>query len=323
MDANDAQYYNDAIDKINDDDKAMLRLIKEQSIVVQSTIKNFNSTINSVRKHETTLYKNLLIFANVTNQLQQQVTLVDIRNTVFEHFSLLSTILLDLDLEYEKLIDAVLYVNSNLLHPSIMTPAQLLTELQSTIPHLPEATRYPLELRSENMASLLKLAELQMYHMNSRLICVVSIPIIEQQNFYLYHLLPLPTLVNDVYRFINPTAPYFAISDSKLRYTYIDLISDCRTLTPSQYICQLTHPVTLAHLHPSCETESLLLPKQIPDTCELRELKSFTTTLWQKLINKNRWLYVNPNSDAITINCQNDAPVDVHLSKTGIFSLDS
>lgn len=66
LDQDDALRYNKAINSINDDEKNTIRLLKEQTIVVKSTIENFNNTLTNLNKNEEIFNKNLKIMEDYT-----------------------------------------------------------------------------------------------------------------------------------------------------------------------------------------------------------------------------------------------------------------
>lgn len=54
-----------------------------------------------------------------------------------EHIEFLTLVTTELSNGYSTVINAILFVKSNILHPQILTPEQFITELRSTVRYLP------------------------------------------------------------------------------------------------------------------------------------------------------------------------------------------
>jgi hypothetical protein len=77
--------------------------------------------------------------------------------------------------------------------------------------------------------------------------------------------------------------------------------------------------VQITHLVEECEAEMLQPIRIIPASCSQRIIE-LNQTLWTQL-NGNEWLFVAPRTDALTILCQKQEPVDIEILGTGKLQL--
>jgi len=86
-------------------------------------------------------------------------------------------------------------------------------------------------------------------------------------------------------------------------------------------VCKQTQPVQLTHLVEECESQMIKPIRSIPASC-CQRITELNHTLWTQLDN-NKWLYVAPKSDVLTVLCSKHEPTDVKLLGTGKLQLNS
>lgn len=266
LDSDDAEHYNNVINDLMNGERDMTSLLRTQSQVVQSTISNFNSTMINIQHVEETFNKNIqqmqLLATSVNSTLLEQ--------NIGDHITLLLLTFTELNREYSNLIDSILLAKQNILHPSVLTPEQILTELSKSKRNLPPNTNYPTILNKANIYKILNTLTLSVYYMESKLIYLIHVPLIQNTPFILYKLFPLPKLtVNNTYIFIKPTNDYIAMSVNKLKYSLINTLLDCKTISNDNIICPIHQPLSNTYSQPSCESELLINHVKMPQSCNI------------------------------------------------------
>lgn len=71
LDENDAEYYNNAINKVNSNEKHLLDLLKQQVQVAKSTLTNFNNTITNFNHNKVIFNDNLNKLSQFMSELKQ------------------------------------------------------------------------------------------------------------------------------------------------------------------------------------------------------------------------------------------------------------
>lgn len=324
LDNDDAEYYNDSIDKLNSNELDLTHLLKSQIQIVQTTIQNFNDSITNLHKNEKIFNENIETLQKYAETLNRDSIYLHVAIHLDQHIQLQQLMTNELNRELSALINAVLFAKQNIIHPIIITPSQLVKELSKTNQHLPFGTNYPCILDDLHIHQILDILTLQAYFMDNKLIYIISIPLVNSAKFELYHLIPLPVLHNEnLYVFVQPSLRYLAMSVTKLQYTLLENLNDCKFSTELSYICKSAKPIFSTRIKPVCETEFLFSNTFVPKSCDKRIIP-LSSEIWHKLEKKNQWIFVLPHVSDITISCGSNAKLyDVRISGSGIFDLTS
>ena len=125
-----------------------------------------------------------------------------------------------------------------MIHPSFISPDQLLDELRKTLPSMAPASMYPVELQKSAAANLLQLCTITMGYRNHRLIASIKVPLISTTAYNIFRVISLPTRVKDHYAYIEPTSEYIAISEDKSGYIFMPSLAGCIESTHKKsFIC--------------------------------------------------------------------------------------
>lgn len=104
--------------------------------------------------------------------------------------------------------------------------------------------RLPVILEPNQFNNLIDSSDINIFYKNHRLVYVITIPLIEQNDFVLYHLIPLPIKQSEenVYAFINPIYTYIEIRNDKQWYTHLtdQEIAKCKKIN-KKMICKQTN----------------------------------------------------------------------------------
>ena len=253
LDDNDAKFYNEAINKVEANERETTSLLKSQIQVVQSTITNFNESINKLHTAEETFNYNINQIRNYTGNIENERKIAKIEGILSKHLSLLTLIINEVDSELDNLIDAVLFAKSSALHPKILSPKQFIKELQTTSHALSPGLSYPFPLEYEIAHELLNLIDLHVYFLDNKLIFIIENPLVTETLYNLYKLLPLPVQKsNNLHIFIQPSEKYLGISQLKVQYSPLSDLNNCKTIFQGYYIYQNRYITLLRKIHVKC-----------------------------------------------------------------------
>lgn len=90
LDYDDAVQYEKAINALDSDEKKTLNLLSEQTLVVKSTITNFNNTLTNLNKNEATFNKKLNLIQTFVKTTEAKLFDLTLKQNIDEHFSLLT-----------------------------------------------------------------------------------------------------------------------------------------------------------------------------------------------------------------------------------------
>lgn len=327
MDDEDAEYYNNKIKQSSDNELELTQLIKEQTSVVQATIRNFNNTIGTLAYNENILARNLDQLSKVMEEeVARDIDETRLYNTISEHFSTLSLLLEQYQIDNNNIIEAVLVAKVGILHPLILSPSNFIKELKTISQYISRGLDFPVEINLENAHVLQKVAKLRIFYKQPNLVYIISMPLCQPHVFELLNLTPLPVPIGDnKYLFISPNSRYLAINEIKQHFITLDetQFQSCTEMLKRFYLCQQNSPIYLTHMHNNCEVKLYLPVNRIPENCDKRIIE-LDSSLYTQLRTANIWLYVVSNSESLTIMCTPDSKtVDVRLKGVGSLWLKS
>ncbi|KAF9797657.1 hypothetical protein SFRURICE_017852 [Spodoptera frugiperda] len=228
-----------------------------------------------------------------------------------------------LSFDIEDINNAILFAKLNVLHPTVLSPHQLYSELDKHRNDLPGHYELPIPLTLQNIHSLIDVSQLACFFHLNRVIIVVKIPLVLPQIYDLYRIIPLPVPYDmskpDTYILIEPTSSYVAITADRMFYSLIADIDKCKLISDKCYVCVLTN-VFSAIANPTCETTLLSdVINKLPDICVTKLIRSID--LFHKLT-FNRWIFVQSEPGKCHVACNDkDINSDVILFGTGILTL--
>lgn len=312
--------YDEAIRALQNNEKKLASLIKDNILVTNSVISSFNKSISNIKINEDNLnnaINNLsLLFQDLFNNTRDQ----EYQSHLSVIIDSLETTLLALSFQLEDITNAVLFSSQNILHPAVVTPQQLHKELVDSIKYLPSNLEFPITLDISSIHSLLNVSHIVSYYVNHKIIFVVRVPLVAVREFSLFHVLSLPISHNvnqsSFYSMIIPSHKYIAMTKDKMQYCNIDELNVCTAVNPGNYICEVSSVYAL-DAKASCESEMLTkVVKTLPSQCETKTLFGHLD-LW-KQINYNKWIYVQSDPTRITIDCKNSNVHENTVHGTGI-----
>jgi hypothetical protein len=129
------------------------------------------------------------------------------------------------------------------LHPSLISPSELFEQLKDIKISLPTGTELPIELNITNAYELVRLSDFTVYFSNNKIVFIILLPLVYQNELTLYHLISRPIYkLNDCF-YTKPNYNFLAISKTKELYTTYDEFhySACKT-AHNFLLCPETNP---------------------------------------------------------------------------------
>ena len=98
------------------------------------------------------------------------------------------------------------------------------------------------------------------YFLSKRIIFVLSIPLVSNKEYTLYHNKALPVLHNynnpDLFSLVIPNTKYVGVTRDKTHYCEKDSLSKCTLVYNKYYICEVDN-IYISDAHPTCVIELL------------------------------------------------------------------
>ncbi|XP_025832059.1 uncharacterized protein LOC112904948 [Agrilus planipennis] len=299
-DAEDAQFYTDSIKSLIGNQKQTELLMQQQVRIVQSTISNFNNSLQILNQNTKTLNENIMKFDEFISQTNSFEEKLQLENQISQHIITLVEMTDEVQNILGKYIDGLSLVNKGIISYHILNPEDLRSELKTiSIRH-----NLPLEPTLENALVYFKLMKIKAFIKNELLVIAFEIPIVNSLLYDLYGLYPLFTPhQSDPYLFsyIEPSKPYILLSVTRTVFSSLNNLQKCQEYLPNQWLCD---QVTISKRidHPICEIQLFFKEvNHIPKNCQVKHIYA-DTELWHK-INNNKWIYVLSKPTRTNILC--------------------
>lgn len=323
LDEDDAANYNNAIKVLYDNDKKLADSIKKTVVVSQSAIANINQSLHDINKNQIKLNSAVdTLFDNVKS-INEAVMLDSFRIKFINVINCLQSHMLTLSFKMEDILNSILFVQNNVLHPSVLSAKQLYEDIYQNHKVIPKDKDLPLRLDLSNIHAIMNTAQLLCYYSDNKLIFVVKIPLVNVLDYKLYATIPLPIPHKDVnnnsFVYIIPTEPYLALSSDKSYFTYLKELSQCKIIPPEIYMCEISNIYSVPG-NPSCDIEIMTKTlSEIPNSCMYKYIYG-EVDIWHKL-NNNNWIFVESSRDKLIIECGNKIIFESVISGTGILDV--
>lgn len=319
----DAVKYDDAINVIQNNQKGIVSLMKQNILVTTSTIENYNKTFHKIQINEAILNEAIDRFSVNIKNLSYSVDQLTVKSTLDSLLINLETTMLTLSFQTENLLDGILFSSQNILHPSIITPQQLYRELTDNYKHLPSNFELPVSLEISFIHVLFKISNVLCYFMNNKIIFVLKIPLVLPLEYNLYNNIALPTPHQpskpNSFSLIVPSSKYIGITKDKSQYCKLDTMTQCKRVSEQDFICDVTD-VYSTDAVPCCESELLSkVISDLPDSCETKFIHGHIN-VWKPL-RFNKWVYVQSKSTKLSIDCPDTETFDIHILGTGVLNI--
>lgn len=324
LDAEDALKFSKAINDVQSDEKQLSHLMKDNIHVIKSTISSFNNSISKVNENEKHLMENMKIIQDVMEKISNSNDKIEIKSQLNSLLTSLESIIITLSFDIDDINNAILFAKLNILHPTVLNPHQLYSELDRHRNNLPKHYELPVSLTLQNMHELIDISKLVCFYHFNKIIIVVKIPLVLLQVYNLYNVVPLPVPYDiskpDTFVLIAPTNAYVAITVDHMFYSLITDLDKCKVISEKCYVCVLVN-VFSTIANPICETVILSdAISKIPDSCSTRLIHG-SIDVFHK-ISGNRWIFVQSEPGKCHITCDNKSDsLDVILFGTGTLNL--
>nr|XP_012146538.1 PREDICTED: uncharacterized protein LOC105663285 [Megachile rotundata] len=324
LDSDDADYYNEQIDRVYKDTKHIAKLLEEQTNIFKSNIDRTSYRINELRNKFANITKAVETLQIISNRVTMAVNYNTENLQITSSLIQLDQCLNEYELDLNTIIDAIFLAKQGMIHPKIITPTELaitIKEIQASNPSI----IFPTPSEPNYMEELIRISKVQVAYAKSRLIYILEIPLLTINIFNLYKLIPVPMVQESIdknYAYITPAAPYLAITSDRVLYTPLteSQIEKCKE-TMGIYLCKRTRPLFHTVAKVTCEVNLLINPKIVDfTTCDIRVIKMLTS-FWTQLTEPNTWIFSTSIAEPLHITCPNKDPIHVIINSTGVIKI--
>ncbi|XP_073814311.1 uncharacterized protein [Musca autumnalis] len=195
----------------------------------------------------------------------------------------------------QELTDA----HHNRKSPLLLTPHQLLSELQTIKAHIPPPRALP--IREENLTEFFKLMTSKGSLMRNSIIFKIRRPLVDLQQYDLFNMVPIPMIRSGQFISILLKSPVLAVNAH--RDEFISLTADemhrCIHTTNDVFICNKQAKFNKGDRSHLCELNFFL--NKSSEAFDLQSTVSHQP--WTQMARKNRWMFTLANMTEVTFVC--------------------
>lgn len=315
LDQNDAQRYDRAISTLTDNQGKIKTLEKNQISLLENSIQKFQHDTKIITHNQVVLRDRIIELENVVKTTQGQ----NVKTYQYITFEIVvSQLTATLRTMYdmlERIENAVTFSKLNTFHNSILEPKELLTELQKVNEYLnPKIGKFPFEVSLQNILFFEKIMKIKCYSKGNQINFILEVPIVEIENYNLYHLYSLPILSHNTFKTIIPHSKYFLLNEQN--FALFDL--QCQEITSEEFLCRDRHISRITADAP-CEVQLLKYTRNITNCLQVQV--DISEVKIQQL-EKSQWIVVAPNDVVATQKCGNNKD-NVLLNGTYVIEISS
>ncbi|CAK9809167.1 Envelope fusion protein [Anthophora quadrimaculata] len=308
----------------------MKNTILVMMLAMTTTVEAQNSTIYEGFQLRTLSEKNTIFLENLgdvyvyheTWRLAITIEFQRIEADLKELHKGMSRLLLDCNIKFkpqscivENRIKYQLNGKHGIANPLLLNPTKIMT----TLSQLTEHQNFPIKLTEPNFSTLIDISHLTIALIKNKLIYIMQIPIIENQNYKLKRIIPIPTY-SYIKGYITQSMEmdYIIINNKQTKYIPLN-IEDFIQLKPinNKYIMKRKQPDYRIDKNEYCVLQ-ILIHKNI--NCEPKYI-NIQNTLYYPLATENQWLIVPIKEKNLDIACKNKDPTNIEIKLPTILTL--
>lgn len=234
---------------------------------------NFNDNIGKIQE--------AINNAQLESQLlHTQLEIINICESLLESFMLIEN-------ELRDVTDSLAFSKLGLFHPSIIRSDELMEQIIIISKNLVH-NNLPLQPSINNLPNLVDLIVLKTFQTNKRLVFILQIPLVSNEQFSSYHLYSIPTknVGQNTFHAIIPESKYIGISKDNRQYLRLRNLDNCPKINAETSLCKNVLPISLEQA--PCEVN--VITKLYHGNCKpvIMQLEEYNVIK----LKKNKWIII-------------------------------
>jgi hypothetical protein len=200
----------------------LIKLAREQMILVRWTLKSASSTIDDVSNSELIIGRGLRDIEKFINdqngEISQKYEHTSMLISLNNHAIQIQTALEEVRNEYDVIMQSCLRAEKEVLQPQIISPNRMIQMLKSSQDSFPTTLEIRIQLSFAYSHMLINIISIRVYMLDSTLVYVVGVPLVTHHIHDVYKILPFPSRNDEAsakYDVIQPEREYIFIDNTK------------------------------------------------------------------------------------------------------------
>ena len=287
LDASDLNYIDSEIDKLYNVTNSLAKGLTNQTHIIKLLLNNANNV-------------NVRIISKMYNQRVEMNRDVKISN----YLTMCGFLLADLQEDVNAITNAIGDAKHGIIHPQVFTPLNLVNGIKALEDSNHRA--YSIENKIENYQVILDISNINILLSKKRLSYIIDIPVLEDDPYSVYHVIPIPIRKGKAYFIVLPENEFLLLDQNNRIMVPTDetTLNQCKRNNKNELICQRNQPSLLL-------SEAHTCTKQVIDRRKLEiEIDQCKTGLFKikdisyiKMRNNQGYLMFPEETEVIDVLC--------------------
>lgn len=303
LDQRSADKYDEQISLLQEDQKYLLSLIKNQTTILDSS--------NHIMTHNAeTLIHQFEVFQQHLKQIDTNNNWDRVRSTLNRDLNSISSYIILLLVRFKDtqkvLLDLLMNHHNKILNPLVISPITLEQQLLDIQNKLPKHLTLPKIDHNFDIKLISAISQTKTVMSPGRIIMEIKLPLITLEDYQIFKLVPIPFKSSEGYVYITPPHEYLIVNLLRERYTSLDTrdFAKCAKSIGDSYVCEPQFPLyTTNSENLRCELELINHSDQIPKSCTLT--LSNKRRFWIPIAN-NRFIYILDETSTVDLICRSN-----------------
>lgn len=318
----DRLHYDSLFQNLQKNNNLLKHALNDETTILNSTIQSISTTFNNFQFNQNQLKTSIKNISIELIQFQKNImNVIEIESQITEVISILVLGATDFELEVDRLIDALLFIENGIMHPTLLPDNLLINTLKSI--SLPKDHYFPVVLNSEGVRLLKRVWRLTALRSNHNILITCHIPLTDNLSFKLLKPLPIPTpWHDDIFYFTNPAESLIASDANKSTNFDVDqnILESCRRMRTNMLLCPQNRVVFHTDYSRKCELTIFKGLSVNYQQCDTRFVK-IITSIFIPLQTNDSWIVIPSSPKAkFTVTCNNKY-IQLHIPTPSVLKL--
>uniref|UniRef100_A0A2S2NTW6 Envelope fusion protein n=1 Tax=Schizaphis graminum TaxID=13262 RepID=A0A2S2NTW6_SCHGA len=308
--------------QLQQSEKSALNILKSQTRVIKAVVRQSEQSFRDVTFLRNKINEFMGDIRSVSDKLINKTIELEHKTRIQDSYLLLNILLGQYAFETNYISEMINLARAGQIHSGVLPIESLHESMKEIKLSLPKGTSLPFEIDNIEPYNLYKLSEVSVVYQNQLLMFNIKIPLVDQQGFNLYNIIPMPIKIkNKQFAYVKNTYDYIAISPSNEYFTTFtpQQLNSCKHIH-NYFICYAIQPVHSKNSNTNCEMALFTKQQEKTQICEYLYFE-LLGSIFHKLEFRNTWIYTTEKENVV-LTCGVDEKMEsIELVGTGLLTL--
>jgi len=309
--------------QLQQSEKNTLNIMKSQTRVIKTVVKQTDQSYRDTTFLRNKINEFMADIRSLSDQLINKTIEVDHKTRIQDSYLLLNLLLSQYAFETNYISEMINLARAGQIHAGVLSTEALHESMKEIKLSLPKGTSLPIDIDNIDQYNLYQLSEVSVVYQNQLLMFNIKIPLVDQQNFILYNIIPMPIKIkNNQFAYVQNTYDYIAISPSNEYFTTFtpQQLNSCKRIV-NYFICYAIQPIHSKNANTNCKMALFTKQKEKTQMCKYLYFELYGS-IFHKLEFKNTWIYTVEHENVVLTCGLDEKSENIELVGTGLLTIE-